>query len=29
LIRPDGKHPIWLVDKAASHKLTISDEDQM
>jgi 6-phosphogluconolactonase len=29
LIRPDGEHPIWLVDKAASHKLTISDEDQM
>ena len=27
LIRPDGKHPIWLVDKAASHKLTISDEE--
>ena len=28
LIRPDGKHPIWLVDKAASHKLTSqTDED--
>jgi len=27
LIRPDGKHPLWLVDKAASHKLTISAED--
>jgi 6-phosphogluconolactonase len=26
LIRPDGKPPIWLVDKAASHKLTMSDE---
>ena len=23
LIRPDGKHPLWLVDKAASHKLTM------
>jgi 6-phosphogluconolactonase len=22
LIRPNGAHPIWLVDKAASHKLT-------
>jgi 6-phosphogluconolactonase len=28
LIRPDGKHPIWLVDKAASHKLTMHDEEQ-
>jgi 6-phosphogluconolactonase len=26
LIRPAGKHPLWLVDKAASHKLTILDE---
>lgn len=26
LIRPDGKHPLWLVDKAASHKLTIREE---
>ena len=26
LIRPDGKPPIWLVDKAASRKLTIRDE---
>ncbi len=26
LIRPDGKHPIWLVDKAASHKLTMREE---
>jgi 6-phosphogluconolactonase len=29
LIRPDGKHAIWLVDKAASHKLTMSDEEQI
>ena len=21
LIRPNGAHPIWLVDKAAAHKL--------
>jgi 6-phosphogluconolactonase len=27
LIRPAGKHPIWLVDKAASHKLTMSDQE--
>ena len=28
LIRPKGIHPIWLVDKAASHKLTAqADED--
>jgi 6-phosphogluconolactonase len=28
LIRPNGIHPIWLVDKAASHKLTAqTDED--
>jgi 6-phosphogluconolactonase len=26
LIRPAGKHPIWLVDKAASHKLTMREE---
>lgn len=26
LIRPDGKHPNWLVDKAASHKLTMREE---
>ncbi len=26
LIRPDGKHPLWLVDKAASHKLTMHEE---
>lgn len=29
LIRPAGIHPLWLVDKAASHKLTINDEDQI
>jgi 6-phosphogluconolactonase len=23
LIRPNGAHPIWLVDKAASHKLAV------
>ena len=27
LIRPAGKKPIWLVDKAASHKLTLNDEE--
>jgi 6-phosphogluconolactonase len=27
LIRPAGKKPIWLVDKAASHKLTMHDEE--
>lgn len=27
LIRPAGTKPIWLVDKAASHKLTIRDEE--
>jgi 6-phosphogluconolactonase len=27
LIRPAGNHPLWLVDKAASHKLTILDEE--
>ncbi|NJD60202.1 MAG: 6-phosphogluconolactonase [Anaerolineales bacterium] len=26
LIRPAGKHPIWLVDKTASHKLTMREE---
>ncbi len=26
LIRPAGIHPLWLVDKAASHKLTVRDE---
>ena len=26
LIRPSGKHPLWLVDKAASHKLTMREE---
>ncbi len=28
LIRPDGRHPTWLVDKAASHKLTMSSDDE-
>ena len=23
LIRPNGAHPIWLVDRAASHKLAV------
>jgi 6-phosphogluconolactonase len=27
LIRPAGKKPIWLVDKAASHKLTMHEEE--
>jgi len=26
LIRHNGIHPLWLVDKAASHKLTLRDE---
>ncbi len=26
LIRHDGKHPLWLVDKAASHKLAMREE---
>ncbi|HSB64969.1 MAG TPA: 6-phosphogluconolactonase [Anaerolineales bacterium] len=26
LIRPAGTHPLWLVDKAASHKLTMREE---
>lgn len=26
LIRPAGYHPLWLVDKAASHKLTMREE---
>jgi 6-phosphogluconolactonase len=26
LIRPNGAHPIWLVDKVASHKLTMREE---
>lgn len=26
LIRINGKHPLWLVDKAASHKLTMRTE---
>lgn len=28
LIRPNGNHPIWLLDKAASHKLTISPDEE-
>jgi len=27
LIHPNGAHPIWLVDKAASHKLTVENEE--
>jgi 6-phosphogluconolactonase len=26
LIRPSGRHPLWLVDKAAGHKLTMREE---
>ncbi len=26
LTRLDGKLPLWLVDKAASHKLTMREE---
>ncbi len=26
LIRPSGRHPLWLVDKAASHKLAMPEE---
>jgi len=29
LIHPNGAHPIWLVDKAASHKLTVEIEEQV
>jgi 6-phosphogluconolactonase len=29
LIRPNGKHPIWLVDKAASHKLKDQNEQDI
>jgi 6-phosphogluconolactonase len=29
LIRPAGKHPIWLVDKAASHKLTAQTDENL
>jgi len=29
LIRPNGSHPIWLVDKAASHKLQAQNEDDI
>jgi hypothetical protein len=27
LIRPNGAHPIWLVDKAATHKLAVEIEE--
>lgn len=27
LIRPNGMHPTWLVDKAAGHKLAVPDEE--
>ncbi|NJC97626.1 MAG: 6-phosphogluconolactonase [Anaerolineales bacterium] len=29
LIHPNGAHPIWLVDKAASHKLTVEIEEEV
>jgi len=29
LIRPNGAHPTWLVDKAAAHKLTVDIEEQV
>ncbi len=29
LIRPNGAHPIWLVDKAAGHKLAIDVDDEL
>ena len=29
LIRPNGEHPIWLVDKAASHKLKAQNEEDI
>jgi 6-phosphogluconolactonase len=28
LIRPNGNHPTWLVDRAASHKLTMSEQEE-
>lgn len=28
LIRPNGNHPTWLVDRAASHKLTMSELEE-
>jgi 6-phosphogluconolactonase len=28
LIRPNGAHPTWLVDKAAAHKLTVEIEPE-
>jgi 6-phosphogluconolactonase len=27
LIRPNGAHPLWLVDKAASHKLIVETDE--
>ena len=27
LIRPNGAHPLWLVDKAAAHKLVVDTEE--
>jgi 6-phosphogluconolactonase len=29
LIRPNGAQPIWLVDRAASHKLTAQNEEDL
>ncbi len=29
LIHPNGTHPIWLVDKAACHKLNVEIEEQV
>ena len=29
LIRPNGAHPIWLVDKAASHKLRAQNQEDI
>jgi 6-phosphogluconolactonase len=29
LIRPNGGHPIWLVDRPASHKLSVETEDSV
>jgi 6-phosphogluconolactonase len=29
LIRPNGAHPIWLVDKAASQKLAVEIEEEL
>ena len=27
LIRPNGAHPLWLVDRAAAHKLSVDEEE--